>query len=322
VLNIIVVIILLLLAGLFFILAFRARQAHRVLIKWPGIVFSGLLGLLLLTVSAVAVNGLYKLTYAPYTYVTADLQVAGTPEQITRGEQLAYLCLDCHSSTGDLPLDGSKENFLEDLQMGVLYGTNLTPGGPLKDWSDGEIVRAIREGVNNNSRPMFGMPSEPFNHLSDDDVHALVAFLRSQPASDRSQPRRNPNILAAVVVGAGLAPTSVQQPIMAPIVAPPAGTQERGQYLVYTSGCRDCHGLELTGGTNPFIPKGPNLTIIVPNHSEEQFVTFLRTGANPTGRVIDTSSMPWQTYNMAFSDADLRDMYSYLHGLPAAETAR
>jgi hypothetical protein len=60
----------------------------------------------------------------------------------------------------------------------------------------------------------------------------------------------------------------------------------------------------------------------MPNRSEEQFTTFIRTGANATGRVIDTSSMPWQTYNLAFSDADLSDMYSYLRGLPAAETAK
>jgi hypothetical protein len=51
-------------------------------------------------------------------------------------------------------------------------------------------------------------------------------------------------------------------------------------------------------------------------------MTFIRTGTNATGRVIDTASMPWQTYNLAFSDADLRDMYSYLGGLPVAETAQ
>jgi mono/diheme cytochrome c family protein len=321
-LNIMVIIVILLLAGLFFLLAFRARRAHRVWIQWPGLLLSGLLGLMLLAVSAAAVNGLYKFNVAPYTYVTADLQVAGTPEQIARGEQLAYLCLDCHSSTGDLPLDGGKVNFLEELQMGVLYGSNLTPGGPLKDWSDGEIVRAVREGVDNNGRPLFGMTTEPFSHLSDDDMQALVAYLRSQPAVDRSIPERNPNILAALVVGAGLAPTAVQPPVMSPISAPLAGTPEYGQYLIYTSGCRDCHGLDLTGGTNPFIPKGPNLTLVMPNHSEEQFMTFIRTGTNATGRVIDTASMPWQTYNLAFSDADLRDMYSYLRGLPAAETAK
>jgi mono/diheme cytochrome c family protein len=321
-LNIMVIIVMLLLAGGFFFLAFRARRSPRAWIKWPGLVLSGLLGLLLLVMSATAANGLYKFDHSPYAHVAADLKVAGTPQQIARGEKLAYLCLDCHSSTGDLPLDGSKINFLEELQMGVLYGPNLTPGGPLKNWSDGEIVRAVREGVDNNGRPLFGMTTEPFSHLSDEDMQALVAYLRTQPAVDRSHPERNPNVLAAILIGAGLAPTAVQPPVMSPITAPSAGTPEYGQYLIYTGGCRDCHGLELTGGTNPFIPKGPNLTLVMPNHSEEQFMTFIRTGANATGRVIDTASMPWQTYNLAFSDADLSDMYSYLHGLPPAETAK
>lgn len=322
-LNIIVVTVLLLLAALFFILAFRSLRSRRAWIKWPGLFLAGTLALALLASSAVAANGLYQLNYPPYRYPAVDFQVAGTAEQIARGERLAYICLDCHSSTGNLPLDGSKDNLAAGgPPIGVLYAPNLTPAGRLKDWSDAEILRAIREGVDNNGRPLLGMVSEPFSHLSDADGHALVAYLRAQPAVNRELPERNLNILAALFVGAGLAPTSAQPPITAPIIAPAPGTQEYGKYLVYSTGCRDCHGPNLTGATNPFVPNGPDLTISMPAWNEEQFLTFFRTGSNRTGRMVDPLLMPWPSYNQVFSDADLRDIYAYLLSLPVAGTIK
>lgn len=322
-LNIIVIVALLLLAGFFIFLAIRLKRSQRSWIKWPGMLLFGLLGLILLATSAVAAMGLYKLNVSPYQNTLKDVQVASTSEQLIRGEQLAYLCIDCHSSTGELPLDGSKDNLAtEEVPIGILYASNLTPGGRLVSWTDGEIMRAIREGVDKNGRPLFAMTSEPFSHLSDADVHALVAYLRSQPAVNRDLPERDLNILAAILVGANLAPTAAQPPITEEIVAPQANTVEYGQYLIYTSGCRDCHGLDLTGPPNPFVPNGPNLTKAMPNWKEEQFIAFLQSGVNNYGRSVDSLQMPWTSYSRAFSDADLRDMFNYLSGLPVAEISK
>jgi mono/diheme cytochrome c family protein len=149
-----------------------------------------------------------------------------------------------------------------------------------------------------------------------------MAYLRSQPAVERDLPETDLNILAALIVRANMAPTAVQPRLTAPVVAPPDVTPEYGQYLVYTSGCRDCHGADLTGGTNPFIPSGPNLTTSMPGWSEAQFITFLHTGVNTTGRTIEQLSMPWQSYNKVFSDAELRDIYNYLRRLPVVEIAK
>lgn len=322
-LNIIMVLVMVLLAAGFFILALRLKRSQQAWIKWLGMLLSGLLGLILLATSVVAATGIYKLNVPPYQYTVADVEVVVTTEQVARGEQLAYLCIDCHSSTGELPLDGSRDNLAtEEVPIGILYATNLTPGGPLADWTDGEIIRAIREGVDKNGRPLIGMTSEPFSHLSDADAQALVVYMRSQPAVNRDLPLQDLNILAAILFGANLAPTAAQPPITVEIIAPPANTVEYGQYLVYTSGCRDCHGLDLTGPPNPFVPQGPNLTMAMPNWSEEQFMTFLRSGVNNYGRSVDPKQMPWTSYSRAFSDADMRDMYSYLSELPVVVTAK
>ncbi len=316
--NIFVLLALCLLVAGSFVLAFRLKRSQRAWIKWPGMLLSGLMGLILLATSAVATMGLYKLNVPPYQYTLTDVKVTGTSEQMVRGEQLAYLCIDCHSSTGELPLDGSRDNLAtEEVPIGILYATNLTPGGPLADWTDGEIIRAIREGVDKNGRPLIGMTSEPFSHLSDSDVHALVVYLRSQPAVNRDLPEQDLNILAAILFGANLAPTAAQPPITVEIIAPPANTVEFGQYLVYTSGCRDCHGLDLTGPPNPFVPPGPNLTMAMSNWTEEQFMTFLRTGVNNYGRSVDPKQMPWTSYSRALSNTDLQDIYRYLIGLEA-----
>jgi hypothetical protein len=128
------------LALLFGWLTMRARRA---LVKWPGVIVSGLLAALCTLVGVVALLGVYKLE-VPRANPLVDIKVASSTAQIARGERLAYLCANCHSSNGQLPLGGGTENFVEAL--GTLVAPNLTPGGPLKDWSDSEIVRAIRAG--------------------------------------------------------------------------------------------------------------------------------------------------------------------------------
>ena len=76
-----------------------------------------------------------------------DLTVEATPERIARGKALAdSFCSACHSKTGTLTGGGDVSEDLP-VPIGSLVPPNLTPAGPLKNWSDGEIFRAIRNGV-------------------------------------------------------------------------------------------------------------------------------------------------------------------------------
>src|SRR5262245_18694423 len=97
------------LALLFGWLACRAWRARRALVKWPGAIVSGLLAALCTLVGVVALLGVYKLE-APRANPLADIKAAGSPDRLARGERLAYLCASCHSSNGQLPLDGGTEN--------------------------------------------------------------------------------------------------------------------------------------------------------------------------------------------------------------------
>jgi cytochrome c553 len=301
-------------------LATRAGRSRYALVRWLGVFFSGLLGLVFAAVAVLAVVGVIRLNTPPYQYssATSAIPVTGAPGQVERGKQLAMLCTGCHSSTGSLPLDGSKDNFLAGgPPFGVLYAPNLTPSGPIKDWTDAQVARAIREGVDNNAHPLVIMPSESFHSMSDEDAYALVAYLRSQPPAPRQLPPPDFNVVAHAVFGAGVFPTSAQLPITGPVTAPPrAATAEYGHYLSMVVGCRDCHGANLTGGSPGFGPVGPNLTAIVPHWSQADFTTFFKTGVAPGGAHIDPDVMPWKDYSNALSSDDLQALYLYLHTLP------
>ena len=278
---------------------------------------SALLTLLLATIAVVGLIGVYRL-YAPHGGPAATLTAQATADQLLVATRRVSGCTDCHSSSGNLPLDGSDANLLSGPgpALGVLVAPNLTPGGPLKDWTDGEIVRAIREGIDRDGHPLLIMPSEAFHHLSDADVMILVAYLRSQPSMAHPTPPRDLNLLALVLVGGGIFPTAEQAHIDQPRTAPPVGvTPEYGQYLVDITGCRTCHGANLEGrppgGSGP--PAGPSLRAIVSTWPEGDFVRFFRTGNDPVGRHVDPASMPWQDIGKAYTDDELRAMYAYIH---------
>ena len=303
--NIISLLVLVLLAALFAWLASRAWRARRALVKWPAAILAGLFALVFAAVAVVAVIGFVKLE-SRHTNPVADIKVAGTPEQVARGEQLAWLCADCHSPAQELPLSGSTENFIAGgPPLGVLYATNLTPGGPLKAWTDGEIVRAIREGIAQDGRALIIMPSQVYRNLSDPDVQALVAYLRSQPAVENPQPPRNLNALSALFLGAGMFPTSVQVPVGSVAALPAGPTADYGKYLVSTAGCADCHGAKLDGvPVNSFAPQAPALKPFAEGLSEAQFMAIFRSGLRADGSQVG-EEMPWKVYGKAMSDDDL-----------------
>lgn len=301
-------------------LAMRARRANHRLVKWVGLVLSSLLTLACTLVLGVALVGFYKINFPLHRPALTDVRVAGTPDQIARGARFGVFCALCHSPNANVPLVG--ENFSQGgPPVGTLYAANLTPAGEIKDWSDGEIIRAIRDGVHKSGRALIIMPSEVFHNLSDVDVQAIVAYLRSQPATGPNTPTTKLNVIGALFIGAGLAPTSAQPPITQPIVAPAEGASaDYGQYLVAILGCRLCHGENLTGGKSggPGPPAGPNLMVILTKWRVENFIQTLRTGVDPYNHTL-AEGMPWKAISAFASDTDLTAMYAYLHGLKPIE---
>ena len=124
--------------------AVRARSCN--LLKWIGIGLAVLLVAFLAAISVVMAAGLHKLNSrsAP---VRDYVEVTRTPEQIQRGQAIAdSFCGACHSKTGTLT-GGADLGKDFPISVGSFISSNLTPAGQLARWSDGEIFRAVRDGI-------------------------------------------------------------------------------------------------------------------------------------------------------------------------------
>ena len=323
------VLILMAVIVLFGFLTTRAWKLRNAFLKWGGVIITGLPMLLSAIILVLALIGFSKLNER-HDNPVANIQVTGDPAQIARGEQLAHVCAGCHSPDRQLPLSGV--NFAVKFGLppvGTLYAPNLTPAGDINDWTDGEVIRAIREGVHRNGRSLLIMPSDTFRNMSDDDVQAVVAYLRSQPPTGGPTPTNQFNVLGAVFIN--LFDFRTAQPPVGSVTAPEPGTPEYGRYMVDVIGCRSCHGDQLQGKLDtgqPGPPAGPNLTQIVPGWTEEQFMVFFNTGQLPGGGTVPLLTlpdgtteprMPWLEVRESTTDDELKAIYAYLHSLPPVE---
>lgn len=297
------------------VLVLRARRFQGAAARWGTYIGGGLLGLIFVIVTTAGANGMRRM-YTPRGRPVRDLKVEITPERVARGQHIANtMCVGCHSMNGQLPLSGGKN--LSDEPgvppLGVLQPINLTPAGPLKDWTDGEIFRAIRDGADNNGRRLPVMSSQRARYMSDEDLYSVIAYLRSQPPVQNETSLPKPSYLAVVLDGVGMVPFL---PDLAPdtILAPaPAATREYGEYLVRYMGCDECHGANLTGGTPGILPVGPNLRS-VKGWDAAGFIATMRTGRTPFGRQLDSLTMPWKVYGR-LTDDELTAVHKYLVSL-------
>ena len=121
-------------------------------------------------------------------------------QKIARGKQISYTsaCHDCHSPGGlyGAPdtmrmLSGSELGW--EGPWGVTFPRNLTPDMEtgIGSWTEDQIVTAIRTGIRPDNTPILPpMPWPMYSHLSDEDAHALAAFLKSIPAVNHKSPDR------------------------------------------------------------------------------------------------------------------------------------
>lgn len=298
---------LVLLTVVFTWLALRLWRARHALVKWLGGGVVSLLALACLLLVGAASAGYWRLNRNHDNPVRPTM-VEATPERLQRGERFQPYCSGCHAEEPGAPLTG--QDFLgEDAPpIGEFYAPNLTPVH-LGDWSDGEIIRAIREGVHRNGRSLLIMPSRHLRHLSDEDVFSIVAYLRALPPTGEATPPNNLNVLGAIM--ALSAPIfEAQPPVSEPVIAPPPGpTATYGAYLSSFT-CDICHGSDGLG--DPDFPSPPLIGISLA-WNERAFIEFMRTGIRPDGSSVDAERMPWKDMSAFLSDDDeLRAIYAHL----------
>jgi mono/diheme cytochrome c family protein len=315
------------------------------------------LALLLVLAIAGTLAGLYG--FLPRQRPAPDFTVQATPELVARGEYLVnevLLCFDCHSQrdwtrySGPAvpPLGAGRPCMDKDTKaVGINFGSggfpgrlcirNITPDVEtgIGGWSDGEISRAIREGVSRNGEALFPiMPWFMYTGMSDDDVAAVIAYLRAQPAVKSFRPERELDFPLNLVFR--LYPRPLDGPV--PPV-PREDTVAYGRYLSKIARCEFCHtarvrgqlepvpGRLMSGGVPFFMGKEMHYSKNLTPHptglgswTKEMFIGRFRLHTEPFPVVEERNSeMNWVEFS-GMTDADLGAIWDYLRSLPPLET--
>ncbi|HET9424619.1 MAG TPA: c-type cytochrome [Gemmatimonadaceae bacterium] len=286
-------------------------------LKWAGIALGAMAGLV-----AVALVAVYFVSQAKIqrAYATPSETIASAPDSATldRGRHLVTsvnACIGCHGPA----LAGNQ--MIDAPVFATVAASNLTSGrgGVASRYTDSLWERAIRHGINAEGRSIAIMPASHYNRMSDDDVRAIIAYVKSVPPVDNElKPfSAGPISRALTVSGAPFFHAALIQHDAPHRAAPPAGvTPEYGEYLVAVAACRECHGPNLSGGPTPEGSKvASNLTPTgLAAYTEASFMTALREGKRPGGAPIDTV-MPWREYR-GMTDEELKAVWAYLRTVP------
>lgn len=262
-----------------------------------------------------------------YDVAPAAVAIPHDSSAVERGRHIAFAiakCVDCHGR------DLGGQVLIDDLAFGRVRAGNLTrgAGGVGSAYSDEDFVRAIRHGIRPDGRSLLLMPANEYYHLSDADLGAVIAFIRSVPPVDRELPANRVGPLARLLDLAGrldvlLAAATVDHDAPRPAPVPPGPTAAYGAYLAVVGGCKGCHGAGLSGGripgTPPDFPAATNLTPAgIGAWTEADFFTAMRNGRRPDGSALDPR-MPWPLTAL-MGDDELRALWLYLRSVPPRET--
>ena len=169
----------------------------------------------------------------------AATEVAATAEQ---GRYLATAgnCVSCHTRPGGAPFAGGLP-FVTPL--GTIYSTNITPDGPtgIGTWSAADLRRAMQHGIARDGGHLFpAFPYVSFTKVSDADINAIYAYLKTLPAV-RYRPPDN-GLMFAMRWPMALWNGLYLKPERFAITLARSAEWNRGAYLVEGLGhCGACH---------------------------------------------------------------------------------
>lgn len=302
-------------------------------LRWGAAIGGALILVILVLVGAVEALGRRTWSDVP----VPPLDVRDDPALVTRGEYLVNSvahCPACHlprpeaTTFNPLSRPDLKGGHVWELPFGRIVSANITPSRTfgIGAWSDGEIARVLRSGVRRDGRLSVFMQAG-VGALAEDDVGAIIAYLRAQPAIDEPVPEGRVTFLGRVLAAFALRPRREGALAEAPRME---ASVERGGYLARgPANCVGCHSPSGIGSgflpTAPLLAGGlpapdetdPTMEIVAPNltpdetgvatyWSEEDFAARFR-----GGRVVAGSPMPWEAF-AAMTDTDLAAIWRYL----------
>jgi mono/diheme cytochrome c family protein len=316
--------------------------------------FLKVVGVLVLAIAAIAAAGVTWLALRkPAQRAPLAEKIEATPQRLARGEYLVHHaadCVGCHSERDDafgFPIKEGRAaagGFTWDAAVGFpgsITAPNLTPDPEtgLGKWTDGEILRAMREGVRPDGTALFPiMPYPHLRNLSDEDAKSIVAYLRTLPPVKHPKPARSLNFPLNFIV------KFMPKPLEGPVAGPdPHDSVARGKYLTQIGGCYECHtphgekgelddARAFAGGWEMKGPWGRVITANITPHpttwlgraTRDEFIARFKSFENfdpktaPKPQPGRNTIMPWLAASGLTSD-DLGAIYDYLKTVKPVE---
>lgn len=286
-----------------------------------------------------------------YVRQTTDEVVKPTEERLQRGEYLVNQvagCGSCHTTrNGPFATTGEDTtqflgggNVMEEPAFDAkLWVPNITSDVEtgVGAWTDDELMRAIRDGISRDGRlqvPMMPFPSYRF--MSDEDVRAVVAYIRSVPKVKQTKPRQEHQLpfLMGFLVNRGMMHQAPTKDV------PPVDRSDKlklGAYIARLGDCWNCHSMgsmgaraeddRWFGGSDvPFETRdigkswASNLTPDVETgtgkYSADQLKAAIREGKRLDGKAMAPPMALFMPYLSGLTDEDLDALVAYLQSLP------
>ena len=294
-------------------------------LKWVGLTIGGVLTLLVLLILILAGIGGMRVNKT-FDIQVASVDVPTDSASLERGRHFVEtvgLCQQCHG-------DNYEGQILsEDPLFGRLAPPNITSGkgGVGGSLTDIDYIRAIRHGVGSDGKALFIMPSEAFNRIGDEDLGAMIAYLKSVPPVDNEVPQSSARLIARILTvfddEALFAANKIDHDAPRPSAPSIGVTVEYGEYLATV--CTICHGENLAGGSLPddFNVSAPNITpaCVMSVWTESDFISTIRAGVTPGRKKLDAENMPWKRFGL-MRDDELKAIWLYLQSVPPAVNER
>lgn len=222
---------------------------------------------------------------------------------LARGQQISNIwgCRECHGQ--DL---AGMDLIPAGNPVVQVSSTNLTSGagGVGSTFTDTDWIRAIRYGIHADGTPIYMMPSRDWTTMSDYDVAAIVAYVKTIPPVDKEHPRPSMGFMGKILAGLGefnmWEAEHIDFSAQPNNSVVPGPTAEYGAYI--TQNCSGCHRPNFKGGPSlqdPSFPSPPDISATGESSSwtKEQFLTALTTGVRPDGRQMEPLHMPWTAFS-------------------------
>lgn len=304
------------------------------------------LGFVVLAIAIMATAAIIYVNNAfPKVDPAPELTVNSTPELVARGEYLANhvaVCIDCHSTRDfslysgppmDETIGKGGDKFDQSMGMpGVFYAKNITPYG-ISRYTDGELYRVITTGVTKEGHALFPiMPYPYYGQMDPEDIHAIIAYLRTLPSIESDIPDAEPDFPFSIILKTIPQNANLQKrPDQTDIIA-------YGRYMATFSGCAECHTpvekgqiipeKMFSGGREFPMPGGllrtPNIT---PHNTgmgawtEDMFIARFKGYENsrqPVAMGEFNTLMPWNMY-AGMDTTDLKAIFAYLQSVEPIE---